>query len=461
MKGFMREATTMKIKLAAVAIFALMTLSTTGLSRAGVSPGDTITKDQADKVADLVSPGNLIMVKQGMTMKIVPTGRLEWPPPYKSATEKFSPQVQLGADGTLRNYVAGLPFPLVEPNDPNAALKVMWNFSYRPLYTDDAISKNVEISSYRPGSTPGSPVEHITIGNVGFYNNIGRTEVNPIPTNPDAVAAGIRYRFGAYPFLEPSEMRGFGFIRYRNLDPKIDDNSWLCNPRSRRVGRASANELSDVINHVGARVSAGGRGVGVGGTGGGGAETNASNLDPDSFFGFAAKIEDFNYRLISVKPMLAVVHAENSPAKACETDGGRTICPENWEMRQLYVIEADAKETSMLGGYVSIPKRIFYVDSEGWFITASDQFDREGKLWKTLVTFNAYRDRPVPDAHVAIWPFKRMFQTALVDEDVTNGFSTVALSPGFETDEHESWYINMGIATDNFFNPVTMSNAAH
>jgi Protein of unknown function (DUF1329) len=440
-----------KIKSAAAVLFALITLSIAGAPHAGVSPGDTITKDQADKVADLISPGNLILVKQGMTMKIVPTERLEWPPPYKSATEKYSPQVQLGSDGTLKNYVAGLPFPLVEANDPNAALKVMWNFSYRPLYTDDAISKNTEIASYRPGSTPGNPVEHFTIGNVGFYNNTGRTEVNPIPTNPDAVAAGIRYRFGAYPFLEPSELRGFGFIRYRNIDPKIEDNSWMYNKGSRHVMRASASELSDILTQV-----AGGP---TGATGG--AATYASNLDPDSFFGFAAKIEDFNYRLIGEKPMLAVVHAANSPAKACETDGGRTICPENWEMRQLYVVEADAKQTSLLGSGVSIPKRIFYIDSEGWFITASDQYDREGKLWKTVATFNAYRDRPVPDARVAIWPFKRMFQTALVDEDVTTGFSTVALSPGFETDEHESWYINMGIATDNFFNPVTMSNAAH
>ena len=159
--------------------------------------------------------------------------------------------------------------------------------------------------------------------------------------------------------------------------------------------------------------------------------------------------------------MLAVVNAENSPAKACPTDGGRTICPENWEMRRLYVIEADAKPSSSIGATLSIPKRIFYIDSEGWFITASDQYDRDGKLWKTIATFNAYRDRPIPDARVAIWPFKRMFQTALVDEDVTTGFSTVVLSPGVETDEHESWYINMGIATDNFFNPATMSNAAH
>jgi Protein of unknown function (DUF1329) len=441
----------MKIKLAAAALIALTSLAITGLSSAGVSPGDTITKDQADKVADLVSPGNLLLVRQGMTMKIVPTERLEWPPPYKAATEKYHAQVQLAPDGSLKGYAAGLPFPLVDANDPQAAQKVMWNFSYRPLYTDDAISKNTEIASFRPGSSPADPVEHFTIGNVGFYNNIGRTEVNPIPTNPDATNAGIRYRFGAYPFLEPSEMRGFGFIRYRNIDPKIEDNSWMYNTRSRHVNRASANELSDVMGMYA---------PGSGATGAG-AATYASNLDPDSFFGFAAKIEDFNYKFLGAKPMLAVVHAANSPAKVCDTDGGRTICPENWEMRQLYVVEADAKQTSLLGSTVSIPKRIFYIDSEAWIITASDQYDREGKLWKTVATFNAYRDRPIPAARVAIWPFKRMFQTALVDEDVVTGFSTVVLSPGFESEEHESWYINMGLATDNFFNPVTMSNASH
>jgi hypothetical protein len=428
-------------------------LSIAGPSLAGVNAGDTITKDQADKVADLVSPGNLILVKQGMTMTIVPAGRLEWPPPYKAATEKYSSQVQLAPDGTLKNYKAGLPFPLVDANDPQAALKVMWNFSYRPLYTDDAISKNVEIASFRAGSTPADPVEHFTIGTVGFYNNIGRTEVNPIPTDPDATTAGIRYRFGAYPFLEPAEMRGFGFIRYRSTDPKIEDNAWMMNPRTRHTRRASASELSDVF---GLLTAASG-----GGSTGGGAGTYASNLDPDSFFGFAAKLEDFDYKFLGERPMLAVVSAANSPAKECPNDGGRTICPENWEMRRLYVIEADAKQTSLLGSSVSIPKRIFYIDSEGWFITASDQYDRDGKLWKTIATFNAYRDRPIPEAKTAIWPFKRMFQTALVDEDVVTGFSTVVLSPGFETEEHESWYINMGIATGNFFNPTAMSNAAH
>ena len=81
---------------------------------------------------DLVSPGNFVLVKQGMRMRIVPMERLEWPPPYKAATEKYSPQVQLSEKGELQNFVAGLPFPLVDPNDPQATTPVVWNFSLPP-----------------------------------------------------------------------------------------------------------------------------------------------------------------------------------------------------------------------------------------------------------------------------------------------------------------------------------------
>jgi len=157
-------------------------------------------------VADLVSPGNYELVKQGMRMNIVPTGRLEWPPPYKTATEKYAPQVRLNDKAELENYVAGQPFPLLDPNDPQVASKVMWNFSFRPQYTDDVDIRDVEVSSYRADSTAG-PVEHFTIGHFAFYNSIGRTEVAPIPTDPEATGAGIRYRFGAFPFSNPPKSR--------------------------------------------------------------------------------------------------------------------------------------------------------------------------------------------------------------------------------------------------------------
>ena len=67
----------------------------------------------------------------------------------------------------------------------------------------------------------------------------------------------------------------------------------------------------------------------------------------------------------------------------------------------------------------------------------------------------------MPDAKVAIWPYKRSFQTALVDEDVTNGFSTILFMPAVDADEHECWYINMGLATPEFLSPSKMESVGH
>ena len=50
---------------------------------AQVKPGDIISGDNAAKVSTLLSPGNMFLVKQGMQLNIVPTGRIDWPPPYK------------------------------------------------------------------------------------------------------------------------------------------------------------------------------------------------------------------------------------------------------------------------------------------------------------------------------------------------------------------------------------------
>jgi hypothetical protein len=438
--------------LAAVTAALLAATFSHSVEAASVKPGDSITPENASVVADLLSPGNYELVKQGMRINVVPTERLEWPPPYKTATEKYAPQVRLNDQDELQNYVAGQPFPLLEPNDPHIAAKVMWNFSFRPQYTDDVDIRDVEVSSYRANSSTPGPVEHFTIGHFAFYNSMGRTEVAPIPTDAEAEGAGIRYRFGAFPFLEPAEIYGFGMVRERNKDPKVDDNVWFFNPARRAVRRVRAEELSDAIGPTGK-------------TGSNSASTYSNNLDPDSYFGFSAKIENYNYKLLGIKPMLASVHAKNTPAKPCQFDNNRSVCPEDWEMRQIYAIEATAKPLSWhqkIGSSgVLISKRILYLDSEGWFITASDQYDMEGKLWKTIATFNTYSDRPVRDAKVAIYPFKRMFQTALVDEDLQSGMSSVVYMPGHESEEHESWYINMGIVTKAFLDPHQMQNYAH
>src|SRR5215831_19477130 len=401
-----------------IAIFGTFLAGTVGAD--SIKPGDVITPERASAVWNLVSPDNFVLFQQGMRMRIAETTRIAWPPPYKTAIEKNSGQVILNEKDELERYVAGLPFPLIDPNDPQVATKVMWNLSFGPEHADTIQVNNLELTDSRPGGgwLFGGLIFDST-ASLTLYNAIGRTEVDPIPSDPAFASRGIRSMFLVEVQNQVDIKRG-ALLRLRYTDPKVADDAWAARQRIQAV------MLSDSAR---------------------------GNIDADSYFGFAAKIEDFYYRLLGIAPMLASVHAENSPAKACQFDYSRHPCPENWEIRTLYVIEATAKPRpshKRLGNEgVSIPKRILYIDSEGWFVTASDQYDRTGALWKTVVIFTGYRDRSMPEAQVAIYPFKRLFQTAMMDEDIEDAtrFTSILYLPGTEAGEHEGWYIDTGAVT--------------
>ncbi len=56
--------------------------------------------------------------------------------------------------------------------------------------------------------------------------------------------------------------------------------------------------------------------------------------------------------------------------------------------------------------------------------------------------------------------FPWMFQTAMVEEDVTDGFSTVVYTPGHNRRD-DGMYINTGSIDRLFFAPENMVKAGH
>src|SRR5208282_6596991 len=127
----------LRVPLSVIAILFALTFPLTS-ARAQVKPGDRITAKNAEQVRALVSPGAFIAVAKGMEMHIVPTSQVIWPPPFQDATEKYSAQVRLAPDHRdLLGYVAGQPFPLLDPNDPDVAAKIMWNQYFKPIASDD------------------------------------------------------------------------------------------------------------------------------------------------------------------------------------------------------------------------------------------------------------------------------------------------------------------------------------
>jgi uncharacterized protein DUF1329 len=420
--------------LAATLAAALASLSLAPRLCAQVKPGDKITAQNAAQVKNLVSPGTYAALTRGMEIDIVAPKRVEWPPPYKIATEKYSAQVRLSADHrTVVGYVAGQPFPLLDPNDPDIANKIMWDSDLRPIASDDYDLRFFEcqVAPFNPGGE--QKLELMSeAGHGAGYHEIGRTEVEPMPTDPDFKKSGIWWRAAFYPLISPADSKGSGAIRFRYWDPDRGDDTWAYLSGSRRVRRVNEAILSS--------------------------SPGLTTWDADHAGGFAAKPQEYNYKFLGDREMLGCVHARNSPEHPCPTDGRATACPDDWEMRHMYLIEVTPRPETK---DILQSKTIVYIDSELWFNPYVDSYDRKGELWKTQIYLSTYRDRPVPEAKVAIYPFEREFVLAAASVDVQTGLVTTCYLPGPDTPERECWYINMGAVDREFFTTEAMVKAGH
>ena len=125
-----------------LAMLAAGLLALAGAAHAQVSPGEKITKQNADKIVGIAPEGIVWCVRNGMDIDVVPYEQVPIPEDYQQATEKYSAQVQLTKDRMLANWVAGKPFPNIDPNDPEAATKIMYNFE-RTHYFSETLYLNL------------------------------------------------------------------------------------------------------------------------------------------------------------------------------------------------------------------------------------------------------------------------------------------------------------------------------
>jgi Protein of unknown function (DUF1329) len=412
----------------------LAQLAAVNFAAAQLRPGDIINAPDAHRVEHLVSPGVYLRVTHGMSMQIVPSERIEWPPPYREATEKYAAQVRLSSDHrSLAGYVAGLPFPFIDPNDTDAGTKIMWNNTFRPTSTDDYDARDFScISEYEGLHRKYAPIDYYEMGHLASYNLVGRTEVNPMPTDPDFRTSGRLLLMAFYPMLAPQTERGRGFVRDRYADPAKGDDTWSWFPGTRRIRRFSEAIL--------------------------GSSAGPITWSLDNFQGFAAKNENYNWRFLGEKPMLSPMAVAHVPEVTCGTDGGASACPERWQLRRTYIVEGlprrDRVPEELFG------RRVMYLDAEAQTIMYLDFYDRGGELWKNYISWMAYRDRSVPDARIAIYPFKRVFQAGASIDDLKSGFATMCYLPAQDTGERECWYINMGAVDKSFFTIQAMTAAA-
>ncbi|HYV64936.1 MAG TPA: DUF1329 domain-containing protein [Myxococcales bacterium] len=416
---------------AAVGLLALACLPGGGVALADVVPGDKITDQNLDKAKDLLSPGMEWCVKHGWPITVVESKRIDTPKAYKEATEKYAGQVKLAADGlSLQNYVAGLPFPNPDPKDPQFAHKVMWNYDYHFLTTDDVDLRNFDADTGAIADHGPLTVErHFLLDHFRrlFWN--GRLYVDPKPEKPNA--NGYRAQQGLYPILEPFDLKGVGALGNRYIDAGKQDDSWLYLPSLRRVRRLSTAQRSDALF--------------------------GQDTDVDSYYGYSGHIAWMDFKYLGEKDIIGVVHGKNYPVKWNEKVDW--AFDEGWEKRHVYVIEGISK----LPQY-AYSKRVLLIDKETWVIPYSDIYDRSGELWKIWINDMAFKKKAFEGANVIEYEDEMGFVPAIVMVDMQLEHATKASLPSLRFPGEQGWYFNQGEkagVTDDWFTVAALVNAGH
>lgn len=334
---------------------------------ADVQVGDVITKDNMEKAGDLIIPGVKWYVERGMPIKVGPYIKVELPRLFREATEKYSGQVKLSPDGReIFNYVAGVPFPNIDPNDPMAGFKIMWNQEQKPQYVDNVGTEWITELINIKGETER------TYGSQYWRRMMwtGRLYTDPKPVVPHNPPLRYTEQFG--PLFIPNDLKGAGVLNNRYLGLDVPDDSYMYLPELRRVRRISVANRSDAFW--------------------------GADMDLDSLWGFNSKISYWTFRLLGEKEILAPVHSGKYGdhsiwcAPGDGTAGVKAFfpCDIPWEKRPVWVVEGLPTAYSQY----AYSKRIMYLDKDFLGMNFAEVYDQGGELWKLWFNIFNYVSKP-------------------------------------------------------------------
>lgn len=333
-----------------------------GAKTAALSAGTMIDAGNADKYASYLPAAAAFALKHGFKIKVVPTEHIQWSAGFEQETEKYSPQVGLDKDSYITNYIAGLPFPLIDFSDPRVANKVAYNWHLGPVLPDDYSLAPWSSNGYAADKSEPTTIRPSGLGDqceeFDFLRFAHRSEVDPRPTlgsNP----SGIEWKAKCTQWTEVSlENAGEGAnIRVRYLDPRRKDDAYVFSEKTRRVRRLQTEvEYTD----------------------------RQCRECHQPYWAYALpKTGLYTYRLLGTTTLLACMNADHEPA-GIDTSGAEfRLTREPFQLRHAYILEStptDAQYADM--------RTIIFIDSEIYTWIAAEFFEHGERvataipLWK-------------------------------------------------------------------------------
>ena len=301
-----------------------------------------------------------VFFHEGMRMEIGPCHRrYPVPPFFREATESLHDKVSLDADGNLKGWVAGLPFPpeAIDLAAPDAALRWAWDYALRYRGAGPIGKFRLVDLPSRVGSV------ETYIGSFFFIQTSGRADLAASgyrePTVKDALwAAGGQ-------FDEPFNARHLAWRQFRSSESARDyasvDDVFVYVPTMRKPRRA-ATAWVDGLFMPRYRVSgdAGGGGVPIGGGSGpaglqgsvqptAGISAAASENLRRGFTGLVVRPNAYRWRLLGERDVLAPLNG-SQPGWPVAPDrnygeSGLSVASDRWDVRHAVVLEGVARKT--------------------------------------------------------------------------------------------------------------------
>lgn len=340
---------------------------------AELKPGDTLSQANWQEAKGLLPDSILRRFQDGgyQARVIALPDTLGWGSTFTAASQANAGKFSIDATGSLTDnathaypaFLYGYPFPQIDPQDPQAAAKVMYNFSYTLMQPDDA-----DRFSNLHWATPSALERYIEFqGQIRFYGSrFSGPIANPDATLRKSIIAGVA----------PHKVVGVVTLEWVYLDPGQWNSLWTYLPAIKRVRRLSAANSSDSLF--------------------------GSDLSHDDPYLFSGKVQYFTWKFVGIQEALVPYTLPNpKPLRRTgqgyvlenpkdllvmgwEKEGwkGKAWWPANYSLvsRPVWVVEATAKDPQY-----AYSRQVLWIDKDLYVGYYKEAYDKDGRLWRTLL----------------------------------------------------------------------------
>jgi len=283
-------------------------------------------------------------VYPGMDMEIAATAHYPFPSDWKTGLPGGA---HLDENGVLVGFTGGgLPFPEIQAEDPQAAVKVIWNMLWRPGTLDSVMPMVAWTRS--PHGQLDRQLEFTAVS-----AEYARGEHCLLPGYEDVRGKSLME------FRTPRDMAGAKNLSVNYVDHYKENDGWLYMPAQRKPRRTLASERTS--------------------------EVMGMDSTQEDQMGFGGKVYEQTWTYLGKRLVLATINVRDNP----EAGGPHLWVPNHarWELRECHILLVEPKKTDHPYSH-----KILFIDAETYWTHWMFAFDRQEKLLRMGQHFLKYSE---------------------------------------------------------------------